>query len=91
MEYMEKFVGWILLGMIAGFIARRVIPGEEKGGCLVTIALGIAGALLGGWIGENVGFLPSERPGPWIPSLKSIVTASVGAMIVLVLWKWLRR
>ncbi len=88
---MEKFVGWILLGLIAGLIARRVIPGEEKGGCLVTIGLGIAGALVGGWIGENIGFLPRHQPGDWLPSLKSILTATVGAMVVLALWKWLRR
>lgn len=88
---MEKFVGWILLGLIAGLIARRIMPGEEKGGCFVTIGLGIAGALVGGWIGENIGFLPSGQPGPWIPSLKSIVTATVGAMVVLALWKWLRK
>ena len=82
---MEKFVGWILLGLIAGLI------GEEKGGCFVTIGLGIAGALVGGWIGENIGFLPSGQPVSWIPSLKSIVTATVGAMVVLALWKWLRK
>lgn len=88
---MEKFVGWILLGLIAGLIARRIMPGEEKGGCFVTIGLGIAGALVGGWIGENIGFLPSGQPVSWIPSLKSIVTATVGAMVVLALWKWLRK
>ncbi len=88
---MEKFVGWILLGLIAGLIARRVMPGEEKGGCLVTIGLGVAGALVGGWIGENIGFLPPSDPGSWLPSLKSILTATIGAMVVLALWKWLRK
>jgi uncharacterized membrane protein YeaQ/YmgE (transglycosylase-associated protein family) len=84
-------VGWILLGLFAGAIARRVMPGEEKGGCLVTIVLGILGAVIGGWIGRNIGFLPDNNPGDWLPSLGSIVTATVGTMILLALWKWLRK
>jgi uncharacterized membrane protein YeaQ/YmgE (transglycosylase-associated protein family) len=85
------FIGWILLGLFAGAIARRVMPGEEKGGCLVTIVLGILGAVLGGWVGRNVGFLPDNNPGDWLPSLGSIVTATVGAMILLALWKFVRK
>ena len=85
------FVGWILLGLFAGAIARRVMPGEEKGGCFVTIVLGILGAVIGGWIGRNIGFLPDNNPGDWLPSLGSIVTATVGTMILLALWKWLRK
>ena len=85
------FIGWILLGLFAGAIARRVMPGEEKGGCLVTIIMGILGAVIGGWIGRNIGFLPDNSPGDWLPSLGSIVTATVGTMILLALWKWLRK
>ena len=66
---MADFVGWILLGLFAGAIARRVMPGEEKGGCLVTIIMGILGAVIGGWIGRNIGFLPDNNPGDWLPSL----------------------
>ena len=52
----------------------------------------IIGAVVGGWIGRNVGFLPPDpNPGDWLPSLGSVVTATVGAMIVLLLWKWLRK
>jgi uncharacterized membrane protein YeaQ/YmgE (transglycosylase-associated protein family) len=88
---MGDFIGWILLGLFAGAIARRVMPGEEKGGCLVTIVLGIIGAVIGGWVGKNIGFLPDNNPGDWLPSLGSIVTATVGTMILLALWKWLRK
>ena len=88
---MDDFVGWVLLGLFAGAIARRVMPGEEKGGCLVTIVLGIVGAVVGGWIGRNIGFLPDHQPGNWLPSLGSVVTATVGAVVVLALWKWLRK
>jgi uncharacterized membrane protein YeaQ/YmgE (transglycosylase-associated protein family) len=89
-HHLSEISGWVLLGFLAGAIARRVMPGEEKGGCLVTIALGILGALVGGWIGRNIGFLPPGVPGAWIPSLKSLLTATVGSIVVLSLWKWLR-
>jgi uncharacterized membrane protein YeaQ/YmgE (transglycosylase-associated protein family) len=88
---LDELTGWILLGLFAGLIARRLMPGEETGGCLITIVLGIVGALVGGWIGRHVGFLPIDPPGPNVPSLRSLLTATVGAMIVLALWKWLRR
>lgn len=86
-----EIIGWILLGLIAGAIARFVMPGEEGGGCLVTIILGVVGALVGGWIGRHIGFLPPSQPGEWLPSLESLLTATVGAMIVLAVWKWLRK
>ena len=60
---MPEFIGGVLLGFFAGAIARKVMPGEEKGGCLVTIVLGILGAVVGGWIGRNIGFLPPAEPG----------------------------
>ena len=87
----KEILGWVLLGLFSGLIARRVMPGEEKGGCLITIILGILGAVVGGWIGRHVGFLPVADPGPCLPSLESLLTATVGALVVLVLWKWLRR
>lgn len=87
----KEILGWVLLGLFSGLIARRVMPGEEKGGCLITIILGILGAVVGGWIGRHVGFLPVADPGPGLPSLESLLTATVGALVVLVLWKWLRR
>lgn len=86
----KEIGGWVILGLVAGLIARRVMPGEEKGGCLMTIILGILGAMVGGWIGRNVGFLPVAHPGPGLPSLESLFTATVGALVVLGFWKWIR-
>jgi uncharacterized membrane protein YeaQ/YmgE (transglycosylase-associated protein family) len=88
---LNEIIGWVLLGLFAGLIARRVMPGEEAGGCFLTIGLGIVGAVVGGWIGRHVGFLPIADPGPNLPSLESLLTATVGAIVVLALWKWLRR
>lgn len=51
-------IGWIVLGLIAGAIAKMLMPGRDPGGCIITMLLGIGGALLGGWIGQaafNVG------------------------------------
>ena len=46
-------LGWIVIGGIAGAIAKLLMPGRDPGGCIITILLGIAGALLAGWIGHR--------------------------------------
>jgi uncharacterized membrane protein YeaQ/YmgE (transglycosylase-associated protein family) len=45
---------WILFGLIAGGVAKFIMPGKDPGGCLITIVLGIIGGVLGGYIGRNV-------------------------------------
>lgn len=49
-------LGWIVLGLLAGGIAKQIMPGDQKGGCLLTMLLGIAGALVGGFIGQMLGY-----------------------------------
>jgi uncharacterized membrane protein YeaQ/YmgE (transglycosylase-associated protein family) len=49
-------LSWIVLGLIAGAVAKMIMPGDDPGGCIVTILLGIAGAFVGGFIGSAVGF-----------------------------------
>ncbi|WP_338689277.1 GlsB/YeaQ/YmgE family stress response membrane protein [Haloferula helveola] len=88
---MAHYAAWLVLGLIAGAIARWILPGEEKGGWLVTAILGILGALVGGWIAKTVGYLPPAEPGEWIPDLKSIASATVGSIVLLAVWKWIRR
>ena len=46
-----SFIGWILIGLIMGAIARAILPGKAAGGWIVTLIVGVLGALLGGWIG----------------------------------------
>ncbi len=48
------FLGFLLLGLIAGAIAKAILPGRQGGGWLVTLVLGVVGAILGGWIGSLV-------------------------------------
>src|SRR4051794_33206349 len=55
-ERMFGVLGWMLFGLIVGAIAKLVMPGRDPGGIIVTMAIGIVGALMGGWIGRAVGW-----------------------------------
>ncbi|WP_007027333.1 GlsB/YeaQ/YmgE family stress response membrane protein [Saccharomonospora iraqiensis] len=47
-------LGWIILGLLAGGIAKLLMPGKDPGGCIITVLLGVGGALLGGWLGRTL-------------------------------------
>jgi uncharacterized membrane protein YeaQ/YmgE (transglycosylase-associated protein family) len=79
-------LSWILFGLIAGAIARLLTPGEDKGGCLLTIVLGIAGAAVGGWIGTQLGF--GSITGF---NLGSFGLAVLGAIILLLIFRLIRK
>lgn len=71
-------IAWIVLGLIAGFIARWIVPGEGPGGILGDIVVGILGAIIGGWIYglfSHVGVTGFNLP--------SIVCAVIGAIVLL--------
>lgn len=72
------FLAWILFGLIAGVLAKWIMPGKDPGGFIVTIILGIAGAFVGGWLGSLVGL---GTMGDF--SFGSFVTAIVGALVLL--------
>lgn len=76
------FLGWIVLGLIAGAIAKLILPGRQGGGWIVTLLLGIVGALLGGWLGSLIFNAPLEDF--W--NLWTWLLAIVGAIIVLLIW-----
>lgn len=76
-------LSWILFGLIAGALAKLVMPGKDPGGCLVTIAIGILGALLGGFIGTSI-FNFGEVTGF---NLGSLLIAILGAMILLLIYR----
>lgn len=75
-------ISWIVLGLIVGVLAKLIMPGDDPGGMIVTILLGVAGALLGGYIGalldigEVTGF-----------NLVSLLLALGGALILLILYR----
>ena len=73
-------IGWIIFGLIVGAIAKLVMPGRDPGGMIVTMALGIAGALIGGWIGRAAGWYgPNDGAG--------FLMSMVGAILLLVVFR----
>ena len=77
---MFSILGWIIFGLIVGALAKLVMPGRDPGGIIVTIGLGIVGALLGGWLGRAIGWY-----GPGEPA--GFVMALIGALILLGLYR----
>jgi len=73
---------WIILGAIAGAIAKWIMPGEDPGGIIVTILLGIAGALIGGFIASAMGLGGVEGL-----TIGSIIIAILGAVLLLFLYR----
>ena len=80
---MESYgiIGWIVIGGIAGAIAKMLMPGRDPGGVIVTMLIGVAGALLAGFLGRALGWYnnPGEAPG--------IIASIIGAMILLLLYR----
>ena len=84
---MGTIIGYIVIGLIAGAIAKAILPGRQGGGWLATIILGIVGALLGGFIGGALFNVSYDR----IFSFQGLITAIVGALIVLVIYGFIQR
>ena len=77
-------LAWILFGLVVGVIAKLLMPGRDPGGFIVTILLGIAGALIGGFIGRAMGLYESNQGAGWIMSI-------LGAVILLALYRMMVR
>lgn len=77
-----SFLGFLLLGLIAGAIAKAIIPGNRPGGWFATLILGVVGAFLGGWLGNMLFDAPLEE----FFSLQTWLLAIGGSVIVLLLY-----
>ena len=75
-------ISWIILGLIAGILAKWLMPGKDGGGFIITTLLGIAGAFVGGFLGSLVGLGSTGGL-----SIGSIVTATIGAFVLLFVYK----
>ncbi|MGO3877601.1 MAG: GlsB/YeaQ/YmgE family stress response membrane protein [Agrococcus casei] len=76
------FIGWLVLGLIAGALAKLILPGKQGGGFFATLILGVVGALLGGWLGSllfNLDISSIWSPVSWLLAIG-------GSIIVLLIW-----
>lgn len=73
-------LSWILFGLVIGIIAKLLMPGRDPGGFIITILLGIAGALLGGFVGRTMGFYGENEGAGWLMSI-------AGAILLLVIYR----
>jgi uncharacterized membrane protein YeaQ/YmgE (transglycosylase-associated protein family) len=73
-------LAWILFGLVVGFIAKLLTPGRDPGGFIITMLLGIAGAMVGGFIGRAMGFYGPNESAGWLMSI-------LGAVVLLLLYR----
>jgi uncharacterized membrane protein YeaQ/YmgE (transglycosylase-associated protein family) len=77
-------IGWILLGLLAGIIAKAVLPGDDPGGFIVTTIIGIVGAILGGLIARALGI---GDPIDEFFDISTWLAAIIGAIGLLIVWR----
>jgi uncharacterized membrane protein YeaQ/YmgE (transglycosylase-associated protein family) len=80
-------IAWIVVGLIAGILAKWVMPGPDPGGIITTILIGIIGALVGGFVSNSL----LGGPGVAGINLTSILVATLGAIILLVIYRLITR
>jgi uncharacterized membrane protein YeaQ/YmgE (transglycosylase-associated protein family) len=74
------WLGWIIIGLIAGAIAKAIMPGRDPGGCLLTILLGIGGAVLAGFLGQKLGWYQQGEGAGFLAAI-------VGAVLLLFIYR----
>jgi uncharacterized membrane protein YeaQ/YmgE (transglycosylase-associated protein family) len=80
---MFGLIGWIVFGLIVGIVAKLLMPGKDPGGFIITALLGIAGAVLGGFVGRALGFYgPGEAAG--------FLMSTLGAVLLLLIYHKMR-
>ena len=77
------FLGWIVLGLIAGALAKLIMPGDDPGGIIVTMLLGIVGAVVGGFLGSR--FFGRGLETFW--NLQTWIVAIIGSLILLAIYR----
>lgn len=74
------FIGWILFGLVVGIVAKFLTPGRDPGGFFITALLGIIGAVVGGFVGQSLGFYREGEP-------VGFLMAVLGSIILLLLYR----
>lgn len=78
-----SIIYWIILGFVAGGIAKFLMPGKDPGGLIITILLGVAGSVVGGYVGSMIGIAGDGILG-------SLIIATAGAVLLLILYRLIR-
>jgi uncharacterized membrane protein YeaQ/YmgE (transglycosylase-associated protein family) len=81
-------IGWIVIGLLAGAIAKLLIPGDQPGGFIVTAIVGVVGALIAGFVAQALGF---GDPIDEFFDLSTWVAAVIGAVVLLLIWQAVAR
>jgi uncharacterized membrane protein YeaQ/YmgE (transglycosylase-associated protein family) len=79
-----NWLTWVVIGLLAGAIAKAIMPGRDPGGCLVTIVIGIAGALLAGFLGQSLGWYERGEGAGFLAAI-------VGAILILFVYRLINR
>lgn len=77
-------LGWIIFGLVVGIVGKLIMPGKDPGGLIATVAIGVIGALIGGFLGRLVGMYGEEDP-------VGFVMAVIGAILLLWLYRVFNR
>lgn len=80
-----SFLVWAAFGLVAGLIAKAIMPGKDPGGTIVTIIIGIVGAIIGGKISQVLGFANDGEVS--FLSFKDWIFSVLGALLILFIWK----
>jgi uncharacterized membrane protein YeaQ/YmgE (transglycosylase-associated protein family) len=73
-------IGWIIIGLIAGALAKLIMPGDDPGGIIITVLIGIAGAFVGGFLASLIGIGGGG-------TIMTIIIATIGAIILLAIYR----
>jgi uncharacterized membrane protein YeaQ/YmgE (transglycosylase-associated protein family) len=79
-------ISWIILGLVVGIIAKFLMPGKDPGGIIITILLGVAGAIGGGYVSSAIGF---GRVTGF--DLRSLIIAVCGSLVLLIIYRVIKR
>jgi uncharacterized membrane protein YeaQ/YmgE (transglycosylase-associated protein family) len=77
-----SIIGWIFFGLVVGIVGKLLMPGRDPGGFILTILLGIAGALLGGFLGRALGLYGEGEPAGFL-------MAVVGSIVLLLIYRFI--
>jgi uncharacterized membrane protein YeaQ/YmgE (transglycosylase-associated protein family) len=73
-------LAWIVIGGVAGAIAKLLMPGRDPGGCIITVLLGVVGALVAGWLGRQIGWYDTSEGAGFLAAI-------VGAFLILLVYR----